>query len=100
MKSSAHFDPWRLRLDRGRSVYEEFHEWAHVEQCVRQTWLWRSWARLWRWPVLGRVCQAAVEIEAALMARRDLRACGIWRREDARQAVAGIAAYLRALTIL
>lgn len=45
------------------------------------------------------IFRLAVEVEAAMMARREMMACGIWRKEDVREAARGLFSYLRSLTV-
>jgi hypothetical protein len=98
--SLAQYNPHTLALCPGASAYAHFHEWAHVGQHARRTVLWRAFERLRFVPVLGRVSLLAIEIEAAWLAREEMRACGLWQAGDAREAWAGVRSYLRALTIV
>jgi hypothetical protein len=86
-------------LVRGITAYQDFHEWAHAEQHFRNTLMWRLRAAWLPVPVLGRVATLAVECEAAWMARRAMRACGIWWQGDGREAAQGLGGYLLSLTI-
>ena len=87
------YDPATGRIH-ASTVYAHFHEWAHVAQQAENRMLWRLFRWLHPVPVIGRTVNVALEIEAALIARRDLMACGIWEPGDAAQALDGIRAYL------
>lgn len=98
----AFFDPHSLTLVRGLTVYSDFHEHAHAEQHCRQTLAWR--ARQWfaadkrrRWLGLGPLVELTAEIEAALIARRGMLACGLWDERDRREALQGIFSYAATL---
>lgn len=94
--SSGSYDPDTLEI-RWATPYAQAHEWAHVEQRVRRTLAWR-WRDRWTGrPLLERVANLAVECEAAWLACREMRACGIWTEEDAQEARAGLLSYLLSL---
>jgi hypothetical protein len=95
---AAQYNPYTLALTRGATVYGEFHEWAHVEQHARRTLCWCALERLRSVPVLGRLALLVVEIEAASIAREEMRACGVWCAGDAGEAWRGVMSYVRALT--
>jgi hypothetical protein len=99
-KPIAAYDPFSGALIAGVTPYQTFHEYAHLDQHTRRTIIWRvreTWLGI---PVLGRVATLAVECEAAVIAWRDMRACGVWRAEDLRELANGLGSYLLALTIL
>lgn len=100
MKNSAQYDPTTLSIVRGITPYQDFHEWAHVGQHFRRTACWRARDRLFHVPVLCRLATLAVEIEAALIARREMRECGVWSDGDGTEAAQGILSYVLALTVL
>jgi hypothetical protein len=95
----AQYNPSTLALCPGGSAYGDFHEWAHVGQHARRTLVWRAFEWLRSVPMLGRVSLLVLEIEAAWIAREEMRACGVWQAGDAREAWFGVLSYLRALTI-
>ena len=87
---------YRLRIgQRGGSVYSVFHEWAHVEQQSANGIVWRIFERLHRVPFIGHLALLACEVQAAWMARKRLMECGCWGSEDRREALMGLATYIR-----
>jgi hypothetical protein len=100
MKSNASYNPVTLDLVCGITPYQNFHEWAHVAQHYRQTICWRIRTHFFHVPVLCKLAQLVVECEAALMARNEMLACGVWRKGDGTEAVQGLVSYVLALTIL
>lgn len=75
------------------SAYEVFHEWAHLEQQAENGTIWRAFRRFHRVPLVGKLLNVALEVDAAHRARRGLRECGILHPEDTAQAIDGVTAY-------
>lgn len=103
-ESRPQFNPATLFISGVTTVYEEFHEAAHLEQCTRRTLAWRARETFahhhWlRWTGLGLLVALATEWEALLIARRDLKACGLWDDAVKSEAANAFGTYVdRALT--
>lgn len=98
MNDCASYNPDTLELIPGVTAYSAFHEWAHLEQHALRTrlWEWRQRARL---SAFRHVANLAVECEAAFIALRDLRRCGILQASDFFEAAEGLLQYLLSCTI-
>lgn len=91
------FDPDLYHLHPGETTYSQAHEYAHLDQCVRGTVLWRFYmAHRWT-PYLAHIALALMESEAALMATLELVRCRAWTLEDGREAWQSLRGYLRAV---
>lgn len=88
-RSTGIYDPHRGIVAYG-TAYQQAHEFAHQEQQARNGPLWMARAALCSVPAIGRLLTAAVEIQAARMARAEMRASGIWTDIDACEAKRGI----------
>lgn len=94
--SSGNYNPDTLAI-RWETPYQQAHEWAHVEQQFRRTWAWRlreCWTGI---PFFERVANLAVEWEASRIAKREMKACGIWTDDDATEAFIGVLSYVLSL---
>ena len=91
----SHYDPatGRIHASAGASAYAQFHEWAHLGQQATNRLLWRLFRRLHRVPFVGRLINFGLEVEAAVLAIRELQACGIHEPRDTAEAIDGISAY-------
>lgn len=76
------------------TAYEDAHEHQHLAQHARQTFAWCCWWRTRNVPVLSRVTNLAVEVEAACWALHELRECGCLRGKDVIEAVFGLFSYV------
>lgn len=90
----AQYNPHTGEISTGSTVYEHFHEYAHLHQHSQGTALWRLRELFFHIPVANRLANLAVEIEAALIARNEMKACGIWQICDGVEALRGIRSYL------
>lgn len=87
----AQYDPLRVTIC-ATTPYEHAHEWAHVEQEARRTLVWRLWQFARATPAWPLPC-LLLEAEAALIARREMRACRIWEPRDRWEALGAILTY-------
>ena len=91
------FDPYLYRLNPGATTYSLAHEYAHQDQCVRGTVLWRFYLRHRSTPYLAHIAMALMESEAALLATLELVRCRAWEPGDGREAITGLKGYFRAI---
>lgn len=87
----AVYDPLRVEIV-AATPYEHAHEWAHVEQEARRTLIWRLWTAARKTPLWPFPC-FLLELQAAIMARRAMRHCGIWEPDDRWEALGALLTY-------
>lgn len=86
-----------LGLIYGVTVYDEFHEWAHVWQHARGSIVWRVGRMIRTMPLLGRLGMIAIESEASVVALWTLWRCRALEFTDLWEAAIGL---LQALTCI
>lgn len=98
----AHYDPSSIQCIGCTTLYEEFHEHAHLEQHARKTIPWRirevftnnSWLR---YTGAGMFFCCLMEVEAFWIARRELKALSLWDCSTRNEAVSALLTYLKKL---
>lgn len=95
---SARYDPATLQILDAATAYEEFHEFAHMEQDMRQTiaWRWRKTFRdsgIFRATGFGGMAELWCEIEAVFLARGEMLRCHLWGRTERREALRGLSSH-------
>lgn len=96
---SANYNPETGSVSGVATLYEDFHENAHADQHFRQTLPWRFRQSFvtnpnLRWTGLGMLACCLCELEAVLIARREMLNCSIWNSQDRTESACGFAAYV------
>ena len=85
---NAQYHPGEGIACRGETAYEAAHEWAHLDQEVRASWVWRLHA--FRFPFTGHFTLFLLELHASFLALRSMLCCGCLDQFDLYEAWRGL----------